>query len=193
MVSVSNGSEIMNLATYRDNQYCADLRAKYGEGETGWLKYMESIMMTWPTRNGDAWNMYGTGKSLTMRMAAFTYKNKSGTTVDTFKAAAWSAKTPTRNSLPASAGLAYGDWYMPDIVEMKKIFGRWNTSGTSPVQKALAKISPSATDSRSLAVARWAPARLYNGSAWILNFSGYFGSNAFFINGRAVAVALLKL
>ena len=152
-------------------------------------------MMTWPTRNGDAWNMYGTGKSLTMRMAAFTYKNKSGTTVDTFKAAAWSAKTPTRNSLPASAGLAYGDWYMPDIVEMKKIFGRWNTAGTSPVQKALAKISPSATAFRSLGVARWAPAR-YNGNhACLLNSNGVFNAYAFGDSGssRALAVALLKL
>lgn len=193
MVSVSDGSEIMNLATYRDNQYCADLRAKYGEGETGWLKYIESLMMTWPTRDGDVWNMYGTGKSLTMRMAAFTYKNKSGTNVDTFRAAAWSAKTPTRNSLPASAGLAYGDWYMPDIVEMKKIFGRWNVAGTSPVQKALAKISPSATDVRSLAVARWAPARYYHTNAWLSNSSGFFTSNGFGSNAGAVAVALLKL
>lgn len=193
MVSVSNGSEIMNLATYRDNQYCADLRAKYGEGEAGWLKYMESLMMVWPTRNGNAWNMYATGKSLTMRMAAFTYKNKSGTTVDTFKAAAWSAKVPTRNALPASAGLAYGDWYMPDIVEMKKIFGRWNVAGTSPVQKALAKVSPSATDFRSLVVARWAPARYSNSDAWVLNSGGCFFYSHFTGNGRAVAVALLKL
>ena len=193
MVSVSNGSEIMNLATYRDNQYCADLRAKYGEGETGWLKYMESLMMEWPTRNGDAWNMYNTGKGITMRMSAFAYKNKSGTTVDTFKAAAWSAKVPTRNSLPASAGLAYGDWYMPDIVEMKKIFGRWNVAGTSPVQKALAKISPSATDFRSLAVARWAPARYSYNNAWVLHANGYFSSSYFNHFYRAVAVALLKL
>ena len=194
MMSVSNGSEIMNLDTYRDNQYCADLRAKYGEGETGWLKYMESLMMKWPTRNGDALNMYGNVKSLTMRMAAFTYKNKSGTTVDTFNAAAWSAKVPTRNSLPASAGLAYGDWYMPDIVEMKKIFGRWNVAGTSPVQKALAKISPSDTYFRSLAVARWVPSRNNYGSAWILSNSGAFSYDSF-SNGydRAVAVALLKL
>jgi len=192
-VPVDSGSEIMNLATYRDSQYCSNLRAKYGEGETGWRKYMESIMMVWPTRNGNAWNMYGTGKSLTMRMAAFQHKNKSGTLGDSFKAAAWAAKTPTRNSLPASAGLAYGDWYMPDIVEMKKIFGSWSTSASgTQVQKTLGLLGASA-DARSLAVARWVPARFNYASAWILPSTGSFANTGFSNGNRAVAFALLEL
>ena len=179
MVSVHDGSNIVNQDQFENNQYCANLRAEYGTFDN----YIKSLMLRWPVRKGGQWSLYGTGKGNTEQLASKTHLNLAGDTVDTFSAAKWSASKSFD-----SDGLRLGDWYMPQMDECFDMFAPMKLDGSDPVNATLKKMTGNA---RSLSVSRWVPARYANPYAWIMNNLGSFSINSFYSAYRCEAVALL--
>ena len=94
------------------SDHCAALRAIYGEGEAGWLKYMATFLPVRPSEYGQLGNKetYGDTYSNTYKMAGKTFTKHDNTTVSAFPAADYCASVSYNHEL-----LARGRWAMPDI------------------------------------------------------------------------------
>ena len=181
MVPVNSANDIVSKTQFEENQYCADLRDEYGTFEN----YIESVMLAWPSDEGNQVYMNGTGKEYTELLAARKHKNLSGTETATYPAATYS------NGIGYEAeGLEEGNWYMPDAIEFFEIFNDMKVDGTDIVNATQKRATGSAF---SLSVARWLPARYSSINAWSILSHGasYYGT--FNNSARACAVTLLNL
>ena len=181
MVPVNSANDIVSKTQFEENQYCADLRDAYGTFEN----YIESVMLAWPSDEGNQVYMNGTGKEYTELLAARKHKNLSGTETATYPAATYSAGIGYE-----AEGLEEGNWYMPDAIEFFEIFNDMKVDGTDIVNATQKRATGSAF---SLSVARWLPARYSYNHAWNFYNNGASGSNAFYSLIRACAVTLLTL
>lgn len=182
MVPVNSTNDIVSKTQFEENQYCADLRDAYGTFE----KYIESVMLAWPSDEGNQVNMNRTGKEYTELLAARKHNNLSGTETATYPAATYSYGIGYE-----AEGLEKGNWYMPDAIEFFEIFKDMKVDGTDIINATQKRATGSAF---SLSVARWLPARYSSNYAWNITNSGastnYFTFNN---NNRACAVTLLTL
>ena len=92
------------------SDHCAFLRSVYGEGEEGWLKFMESFLPVRPTQygsNGDP--LYGDPKANTYMLAYETYTDLDGNIKPLSPACAYIAGIGYDNELAKK-----GKWVMPD-------------------------------------------------------------------------------
>lgn len=182
MVPVNSANDIVSKTQFEENQYCADLRDAYGTFEN----YIESVMLAWPSDEGNQVYMNGTGKEYTELLAARKYKNLSGTETATYPAATYS------NGIGYEAeGLEEGNWYMPDAIEFFEIFNDMKVDGTDIVNATQKRATGSAF---SLSVGRWLPARASYSYAWYIYYNGASANYSYFyITSRACAVTLLTL
>ena len=176
MVPVNSANDIVSKTQFEENQYCADLRDAYGTFEN----YIESVMLAWPSDEGNQVYMNGTGKEYTELLAARKHKNLSGTETATYPAATYSAGIGYE-----AEGLEEGNWYMPDAIEFFEIFNDMKVDGTDIVNATQKRATGSAF---SLSVACWLPARYSNYYAWNIHHSGGGNANFFSINNSACAV-----
>jgi hypothetical protein len=181
MVPVNSANDIVSKTQFEENQYCADLRDAYGTFEN----YIESVMLAWPSDEGNQVYMNGTGKEYTELLAARKHKNLSGTEIATYPAATYSIGIGYE-----AEGLEEGNWYMPDAIEFFEILKDMKVDGTDIINATQKRATGSAF---SLSVARWLPARNSNLNAWLIYTNGASGANAFYSNSRACAVTLLTL
>ena len=181
MVPVNSANDIVSKTQFEENQYCADLRDAYGTFE----KYIESVILAWPSNEGNQVNMNGTGKEYTELLVARKHKNLSGTEIATYPAATYSSGVGYE-----AEGLEEGNWYMPDAIEFFEIFKDMKVDGTDIVNATQKRATGSAF---SLSVARWLPARNSANSAWSISNLGASYSYTFFSGYRACAVTLLTL
>lgn len=181
MVPVNSANDIVSKTQFEENQYCADLRDAYGNFEN----YIESVMLAWPSDEGNQVYMNGTGKEYTELLAARKHKNLSGTETATYPAATYSAGIGYE-----AEGLEEGNWYMPDAIEFFEIFNDMKVDGTDIVNATQKRATGS---DFSISVARWLPARYSNYYAWSIYIIGAGNANSFSNVNRACAVTLLTL
>ena len=181
MVPVNSANDVVSKTQFEENQYCADLRDTYGTFEN----YIESVMLAWPSDEGNQVYMNGTGKEYTELLAARKHKNLSGTETATYPAATYSIGIGYE-----AEGLEEGNWYMPDAIEFFEIFNDMKVDGTDIVNATQKRATGSAF---SLSVARWLPSRYSPYSAWFINSNGASSSYYFYPSYRACAVTLLTL
>lgn len=92
------------------SDHCSFLRSVYGEGEGGWLKFMESFLPVRPIQygiNGDP--LYGDPKTNTYKLAHETYTDIDGNVKPISPACAYIAGIGYDNVLTKK-----GEWLMPD-------------------------------------------------------------------------------
>ena len=181
MVPVNSANDIVSKTQFEENQYCADLRDAYGTFEN----YIESVMLAWPSDEGNQVYINGTGKEYTELLAARKHKNLSGTETATYPAATYSIGIGYE-----AEGLEEGNWYMPDAIEFFEIFNDMKVDETDVVNATQKRATGSAF---SLSVARWLPASSSYSYAWAIYASGASAGNSFSGNPRACAVTLLTL
>lgn len=181
MVPINSANDIVSKTQFEENQYCADLRDAYGTFE----KYIESVMLVWPSDEGNQVNMNGTGKEYTELLTERKHKNLSGTETATYPAATYSSGVGYE-----AEGLEEGNWYMPDAIEFFEIFNDMKVDGTDIVNATQKRATGSAF---SLSVARWVPARYSFNNAWLIITSGASYYYSFYNSYRACAVTLLTL
>lgn len=157
------------------SDHCSYLRGVYGEGEEGWLKFMESFLPVRPSEYGifDG-SRYGTAKRNTYYLAGIKYAGQDGVEKYASPAARLAANLGYDHEL-----LKQGEWVLPDIDLVLGVVGQLKYPTTDdrdadPVNSALKAIGATAlrNDSSVNSCSR------YNSSSmWFASgAAGYMGS-----------------
>lgn len=175
------------------SDHCAALRAIYGEGEAGWLKFMESFYPVRPTNYGPLGDKatYGDGKRNTYQMAGVKFTKQDNTEIVAFPAADYCASVVYNHEL-----LKKGAWQLPDVDTLCGILstikhGTTASRDADPVNRALNAIGGSAISNVSYF---WSASRCYASYAWFSNGgTGFLDSNVMCNSLLALPVALLDV
>ena len=172
------------------SDHCAYLRGIYGEGEVGWLKFMEGFLPVRPSESGiyDE-SRYGTEKGNTYYLAGITYTGQDGVEKYASPAARLAANLGYDHEL-----LGQGEWVLPDIDHVFSIVGQLRYPTThdrdaDPVNSALKAIGAPALGNNG---GVWSCSRCYPDGGWFaFGLYGCAGGN--FLNCRDVAAPLVLL
>lgn len=172
------------------SDHCSYLRGVYGEGEEGWLKFMESFLPVRPSEYGifDA-SRYGAAKRNTYYLAGIKYTGQDGVEKYASPAARLAADLGYDHEL-----LKQGEWVLPDIDRVFAIVGQLkypttNDCDADPVNAALEAIGVSALENSSNV---WSCSRLSRGNVWVTyGNNGHAGGN--YPNNMYVAAPLVLL
>lgn len=121
------------------SDHCSYLRGVYGEGEEGWLKFMEGFLPVCPSGGFDG-SRYGDAKRNTYYLAGFKYAGQDG--VEKY---ASPAASPAANLGYDHELLKQGEWVLPDIDLLFSLVGQLkypttNDRDADPVNSALKAI-----------------------------------------------------
>ena len=177
------------LGTSANNDdHCAYLRGIFGEGEQGWLKFMESCLPALPSD----WGNMGMkdGKVRTQYLAQQTYTSRLKTSATPLCPAAKYCVDAATQVMPA------GSFWLPTTEEVYDLldgiqYNTVNNRNADPVNALQYKMNKSAVSNGSYV---WSCLRTGAYVAWYAN-----GSNGFFSNGnmygriRVIPVSLLTL
>lgn len=173
------------------SDHCSYLRGVYGEGEEGWLKFMERFLPVRPSEYGifDR-SRYGAAKSNTYYLAGIKYAGQDGAEKYASPAARLAANIGYDHEL-----LKQGEWVLPDIDLLFGLVGQLkypttNDRDADPVNSALKAIgAPVLRNSNSICCC----SRYDRGNCWIAGgATGYVGSSAMYYRG-SIAVPLVLL
>ena len=160
------------------SDHCAALRAIYGEGEAGWLKFMASFKPVQPTEYGPMGDKetYGDSKRNTYLMAGKKFVGQDGVEHAAFPAADDCASTTFSH-----VAMGKGAWVLPDIDLLVSIlktvkYGTSASRDADPVNAGLNAIGGSALSNGSVI---WSSSRYYAGSAWCS-----YGSNGYCVGNN---------
>ena len=167
----------INLATW-NGEYCAPLRAKYGEGEDGWKRFMKSCLPVTPADYGDMG--VHDGKSICNQLAQITGRKMSSSTVVQLMSAFAKPYNLMGNTF------SKGDFWLPTTEEISVILSGSNDSA-DPLNLGLSAIGGSTIlNSASL----WSCLRNYSYCAWIAHgYYGFFSYGGFLYSYEVVPVS----
>ena len=172
------------------SDHCSYLRGVYGEGEEGWLKFMESFLPVRPSEYGifDA-SRYGAAKRNTYYLAGIKYAGQDGVEKYASPAARLAANLGYNHEL-----LKQGEWVLPDIDLLFSLVGQLkypttNDRDADPVNSALKAIgAPALRNSSSV----WSCSRYFPNGGWFaVGSTGCAYGN--YLNNRGVAAPLVLL
>ena len=167
----------INLATW-NGEYCAPLRAKYGEGEDGWKRFMKSCLPVTPTEYGDMG--VHDGKSICKPLAQITGRKMSSADSVQFMAAFAKPYNLMGNAF------SKGDFWLPTTEEISVILSGDNDS-SDPLNLGLSAIGGSTIlNSANL----WSCLRYSSRLAWIARgYYGFFNAYGMYSSFRVVPVS----
>lgn len=172
------------------SDHCSYLRGVYGEGEEGWLKFMESFLPVRPSEYGifDA-SRYGAAKRNTYYLAGIKYTGQDGVEKYASPAARLAANLWYDHEL-----LNQGEWVLPDIDLLFSLVGQLkypttNDRDADPVNAALESIGVSALGNNSSV---WSCSRFSLGNAWVISGSTAYAGGSY-MNRMHVAAPLVLL
>ena len=173
--------------------YCATLRAIYGPGEAGWLKFMKDMMPVRPCQYGPMGDTatYGDSVRNTYVMAGKTFTKQDNSSIVAFPAADYCASVVYNHDL-----LKKGAWCLPDMDTLSSIhrnirYNAVNDRDADPINRALNAIGGTAISNGSYI---WSSSRCGASSAWFSSGSGGYLSNYILFGSLlAVPVALLDV
>ena len=172
------------------SDHCSYLRGVYGDGEEGWLKFMESFLPVRPSEYGvfDG-SRYGTAKRNTYYLAGIKYAGQDGVEKYASPAARLAAGLGYDHEL-----LKQGEWVLPDIDLLFGLVGQLKYPATDdrdadPVNSALKAIgAPALRNDLSV----WSCSRCSKSGAWFAHgSSGY--AVCYFLKSMYVAAPLVLL
>ena len=171
------------------NDHCALLRQTYGEGEAGWLRFMQSMMPVNPTDFG---NMGQTnGLELTRIMAGKTYTSPANPNATPLCPAANYCYNISTIAIPQ------GRWYLPTVRDLSDMLldVKYPTPNASPtddiLNRTLSWLGGSTISNGSYF---WACIRCNSYLAWgAVGSSGFFHYGYMYGTYGCVPVSLYKL
>lgn len=183
----------LGTSQYSNGDQCAALRAIYGEGEAGWLKFMESFYPIRPSKYGPIGDKatYGDSKRNTGLMAGKTFTKQDNTVIPAYPAADYCGSVTYNHDL-----LKRGQWFLPDVDVLCSVlrtikYNSTNDRNADPVNRALYAIGGTAISNGSYP---WSSSRYVANNAWCSG--GYYGYLSNYIlcgSFLAVPVALLDV
>lgn len=176
-----------------NDDHCSALRAIYGEGEEGWLKFMASFLPVRPTSYGPVGDKayYGDSFKNTYLMAGKKFTKQDNTEIVAFPAADYCADVVYNHEL-----LKKGKWALPDMDTLFSImktikYGTDPSRDADPVNRALNAIGGNAVSNGSYV---WSASRCVAGDAWCSNGShGCAYGSGLYAACSALPVALLDI
>lgn len=162
------------------SDHCSYLRGVYGEGEEGWLKFMEGFLPAYMSGNDDA-------KRKTYYLAGIKYAGQDGAEKYASPAASLAANLGYDHEL-----LKQGEWVLPDIDLLFSLVGQLkypttNDRDADPVNSALKAIgAPELKNNSNL----WSVAVL-GIAGYRMNSNGCLNQYFLFILGLVVSLVLL--
>lgn len=183
----------LGTSTQNPGDFCAGLRAIYGEGEAGWLKFMETCLPVRPTNYGPMGDKatYGDGLKNTYLMAGIKFTKQDDSEIVAFPAGDYCASVEYDHEL-----LKKGTWQLPDVDTLCGIlktikYNTTNDRNADPINKALNAIGGSAISNGS---SIWSSSRYIADLAWYsYGNGGYLRSNYVYYTFLALPVALLDV
>ena len=174
------------------SDHCSYLRGVYGEGEEGWLKFMEGLLPVRPSEYGifDA-SRYGAAKRNTYYLAGIKYAGQDGVEKYASPAARLAANLGYDHEL-----LKQGEWVLPDIDRVFDFVGQLrypttNDRDADPVNSALKAIG--ATELGNSASV-WSCSRYSPSTGWVAYGLRGFASGSSMCSGNVAApLVLLKV
>lgn len=172
------------------SDHCAYLRGIYGEGEEGWLKFMQSFLPVLPSEYGifdDS--TYGTEKQNTYYLASLKYVGQDGVEKYVSPAARLAAERGFGHEL-----LKRGEWVIGKMSRIFSIVGQLRYPTTpdkfaDKINAALAAIGAPALGNNSYA---WSCSRFGESNGWIaIGGGGFASSYGLYYSGLAVPLVLL--
>lgn len=175
------------------SDHCAYLRGIYGEGEEGWLKFMQSFLPVLPSEYGifdDS--TYGTEKQNTYYLASLKYVGQDGVEKYVFPAARLVAERGFGHEL-----LKRGEWVIGKMSRIFSIVGQLRYPTTpdkfaDKVNAALAAIGAPAFDNNTYVLSC---SRYHEDYSWVAanNLGGFAGRNILYNNTLVIPLVLLKV
>lgn len=183
----------LGTSTKNPGDFCTALRAVYGEGEEGWLKFMKTCLPVRPTAFGPMGDKatYGDSERNTYVMAGRTFEKQDGSSIVAHPAADYCAAVSYNHPL-----LRKGAWMLPDVDTLAAVlstirYSAVNNRNADPINRALNVIGGTAISNGSYI---WSSSRYGAGSAWLSGGSGgYWSYVIFYLAYVAVPVALLDV
>ena len=173
------------------SDHCSYLRGVYGEGEEGWLKFMESFLPVRPSEYGifDR-SRYGTAKRNTYYLAGIRYAGQDGVEKTASPAARMVANLGYDHEL-----LKQGEWVLPDIDLLFSLVGQLKNPTTNdrdadPVNSALKAIGVQPLRNNSIV---WSCNRFSILNMWFTGGSTGCMSSGYFLYSSILAVPLVLL
>ena len=168
----------LGTSTQNPGDFCAPLRAIYGEGEEGWLRFMKSCLPVTPTDYGDMG--IHDGKSICKPLAQITGRKISS--ADSVQLMAAFAKPYNLMGNTFSKG----DFWLPTTEEISVILSGSNDSA-DPLNLGLSAIGGSTILNSAYL---WSCLRCGSDGAWIANgYRGFFSYNGFHYSYKVVPVS----
>ena len=168
----------LGTSTKNPGDFCAPLRAIYGEGEEGWKRFMKSCLPVTPTDHGSM-GLHD-GKSICNPMAQITGRKMSSSDIVPLMTPFAKAYNLIGNTF------SKGDFWIPTPEEIAVILDGTNTS-TDPLNLGLTAIGGSTIFNTAHL---WTCLRYDSGNAWgASGGSGFFNGGYFFSVYRAVPVS----
>ena len=141
----------LGTSTKNPGDFCAGLRAIYGEGEEGWLKFMKTMLPLRPTEYGAIGDKAecGDARRNTYYLASQKYVDVDGNTQPISPAANFAANISFDHEL-----LKKGQWVMPDIDLLTDViadikYPTINSRDADVINKALNAIGAPAISNKS--------------------------------------------
>lgn len=183
----------LGTSTQNPGDFCAGLRAIYGEGEAGWLKFMETCLPLKPTNYGPMGDKatYGDGKRNTYLMAGVKFTKQDDSEIVAFPAADYCASVVYNHKL-----LRKGEWQLPDVDTLSSIveglmYGTSSSRNADLVNEGLAAIGGSALSNGS---SFWSASRYGASGAWGSGgSSGCLSAYGMYFSYLAVPVVLFDV
>ena len=181
----------LGKSQYRSD-HCAYLRQVYGDGEEGWLKFMESFLPALPSEYGifDD-DTYSSEKENTYYLASLKYVGQDGVERYTSPTARKAAEVHYEHEL-----LKRGEWVLGKMSRIFSIIGQLRYSTTSDrnadkVNAALQVIGAPALSNGSYV---WSCSRCRESSGWIaVGDSGIARGDSLYNSSLSVPLVLLKV
>ena len=173
--------------------FCAGLRAIYGEGEQGWIKFMKTMLPVRPTEYGSVGDKakYGDSMKNTRYLASQKYVDADGNSQPASPAADFAANIHYDHEL-----LKRGQWVLPDSDLLFDVVGgieypTTNRRDADVINRALLAIGAPALANSSHV---WSCSRFNAGIGWYSDgFSGFAGSGFLCYSYLAVPLVLLDV
>ena len=158
----------LGTSTKNPGDFCAPLRAIYGEGEEGWKRFMKSCLPVTPTDYGDMG--VHDGKSICKPLAQITGRKMSSSDIVPLMTPFSKAYNLIGNTF------SKGDFWIPTPEEVAVILDGTNTS-TDPLNLGLTAIGGSTIINTAFL---WTCLRCNSSFAWRASGNYGFFSNGFF-------------